>query len=496
MPSHLHRRGAVYYTRLVVPPRLRPIIGKSDLGCSLGVKDLAEAKRLLPIWLIDAQAALAAAEAQLAASDAAPPMNTRLSPEAHWTRAQFVYEEELTAIQLQEASEEADLIEHAEALEQRLKRPDELLTPDERAAAFLVRHLEDQRNDYRRRYKRLKRSQPSETATPLAPLPTSPAVHNTRHTITEMFENYASQSDVTPETAKQFRSIIGHLVTYLGHDEAKRVTHADLVGWRERLRVEPARAGKPRSAKTINDSYLAAVSATFIHGMNALLVGNNPAADVAKIRAGKSMKLRDKDFTNAERKTILKAALVPAGGKLSHERAFARRWVPWLCAYTGARVNEITQLRRQDVEELEGVWVVHITPEAGSVKTNSARTVPLHEHLIDQGFLAAITDKTGPLFYNPANARGGSARGQFKKVGMFLAKWVREDLLITDTAIQPNHAWRHTFKTICLEAGIEERAADYMQGHTSKGQGRRYGTNSVAALADQLAKFPRFVMVT
>jgi integrase len=75
---------------------------------------------------------------------------------------------------------------------------------------------------------------------------------------------------------------------------------------------------------------------------------------------------------------------------------------------------------------------------------------------------------------------------------MFLAKWVRKDLKITDPAIQPNHAWRHTFKGICLEAGIEERAADYMQGHAPKGQGRRYGANTIPALANQLSKFPRF----
>jgi integrase len=75
---------------------------------------------------------------------------------------------------------------------------------------------------------------------------------------------------------------------------------------------------------------------------------------------------------------------------------------------------------------------------------------------------------------------------------MFLAAWVRNDVGVTDKAIMPNHAWRHTFKTICLEAGIEERAADYMQGHASKGQGRRYGANTIPALAAQLAKFPRF----
>jgi integrase len=63
---------------------------------------------------------------------------------------------------------------------------------------------------------------------------------------------------------------------------------------------------------------------------------------------------------------------------------------------------------------------------------------------------------------------------------------------VTDSNIMPNHAWRHTFKTICFEVAIEERAADAICGHASKGQGRRYGANTIAALAAQLEKFPRF----
>ncbi len=40
----------------------------------------------------------------------------------------------------------------------------------------------------------------------------------------------------------------------------------------------------------------------------------------------------------------------------------------------GARVNEMTQLRGSDVRETHGIWVVRITPQAGSVKTGRWRT--------------------------------------------------------------------------------------------------------------------------
>jgi integrase len=55
--------------------------------------------------------------------------------------------------------------------------------------------------------------------------------------------------------------------------------------------------------------------------------------------------------------------------------------------YTGARAGEITQLRGKDVVKHEGVWAIQITPEAGTVKTGKPRTIPLHEHLIEQGFI-------------------------------------------------------------------------------------------------------------
>jgi integrase len=490
MCSYLRpRNGGVYYTRMVVPPRLRPIIKKTDLGRSLGTKDRAEAKRLLPAWLEEAQSIIAAAEAELAAQQA-PPATNRAAPKSD---ALAVWEGENDRVWLEMAIAEDEQAEADQSFDQHLQRPEADLTEKEAAAARLLREARRERDRYRDRYHVRKRRDQAAPSAKLEPIhwvrpDISPAV-----TLTGMFDGYASQEGSKPTTVKQFRSIINHLVAFLGHDDAKAVGLPDLVRWREHLRTEQIKGAKVRSAKTINDSYLAAANAVFAYGVNQLLVPANPANGLAKVRVTKAPKLRDRDFSKAERTAILQAALVPATGKLSAERALARRWVPWLCAYTGARVNEITQLRREDIREIEGVWTIHITPEAGGTKTNEARTVPIHEHLIAHGFLDAIKNKAkGPLFYDPEAARGGSDRGQHKKVGMFLAAWVRNDVGVTDKAIMPNHAWRHTFKTICLEAGIEERAADYMQGHASKGQGRRYGANTIPALAAQLAKFPRF----
>ena len=59
-------------------------------------------------------------------------------------------------------------------------------------------------------------------------------------------------------------------------------------------------------------------------------------------------------------------------------------------AYTGARVGEITQLRKEDVIDRDGAHAIRMTPEAGTIKTAETRVVPFHEHLIAQGFLKFV----------------------------------------------------------------------------------------------------------
>ena len=54
--------------------------------------------------------------------------------------------------------------------------------------------------------------------------------------------------------------------------------------------------------------------------------------------------------------------------------------------------NFLTQLRGADVIEREGLHGIRITPEAGTVKNNKSRVVPIHEYLIEQGFLEFVKE--------------------------------------------------------------------------------------------------------
>ena len=59
-------------------------------------------------------------------------------------------------------------------------------------------------------------------------------------------------------------------------------------------------------------------------------------------------------------------------------------------------------MRGVDVQERSRFHVMNITPEAGSTKTYNARIVPIHGHLVEQGFIEFVRRSgSGPLFYNP-----------------------------------------------------------------------------------------------
>lgn len=309
----------------------------------------------------------------------------------------------------------------------------------------------------------------------------------------DTFDAYAARQGLSPGVRDEWRRYVARLVNWLGHDDASKLTARDLRSWRDELLTETTHKGTLRDPVTVRDKYITSVRATLNWAVEEQLLDHNVARDVT-VRIPKKAKVRDRSFTTEEARAILAATLEKPSVRLSITHARARRWIPWLCAYSGARVNEFSQLRAEDVFEEGGIWAARITPEAGSVKTKEARVVPLHSHLIEQGFLAVVKAVgSGPLFYDPRAqrvAKDGSRH--FKKVGERLAQWVRKDVGVDDPDIMPNHAWRHTFKSMSYDVGIEERIADAIQGHAPKTTGRTYGSVSLNAKAEAISRLPRF----
>lgn len=306
-----------------------------------------------------------------------------------------------------------------------------------------------------------------------------------------LFDGYVNEAKPKARTVKAFRRQIEQFIEFLGHDNALLVEHSNLIAWKEYLLARRTSAGNLLNARTVRDTYLSAVKAVFRWAKRNGKIESNPTADL-HVRVTKKTKTRDRSLTDFEALKILRGTLQTPPKKLSSERAFAQRWVPWLCAYSGARVNEITQLRRQDIIKVDGIWAMNITPEAGSVKTDEARVVPLHPHIIEQGFIAEIEKKSGPLFYNPERRLKQSVENsQPAKVGEYLAKWVRE-LGVSDPAVQPNHGWRHRFKTLARRHHIVGEVRDALQGHAPRTEGEHYGELEIQVRFDAIKQLPAY----
>jgi integrase len=309
--------------------------------------------------------------------------------------------------------------------------------------------------------------------------------------IPSLLELYLREREVSPSTEKVWRRHIGHFIAFVGHEDAAKIKLADIVAWKEHLLADPADGSEPRSVRTVRNSYIAVIRSLFGWAAGNGKIAHNPAAGI-KVGGKRKPSVRDRGFTNDEAHMILSATLKPPPPRLSPERKFARRWVPWICAYTGARVNEITQLRAEDVKREGSVWTIYITPDAGTTKPGKARTVALHPHLLEQGFLRAIAGVTGPLFYDPTLHRGGSeGNPQYKKVGEYLARWVREEGVV-DPNVWPNHGWRHRFKTEARRASIDAETRDAIQGHVPRTEGEAYGQMPIEVIWAAIRKLRRY----
>lgn len=173
-----------------------------------------------------------------------------------------------------------------------------------------------------------------------------------------------------------------------------------------------------------------ATKAVYAFGQRRRLVSSNPFKNVVVERQRRTQ-LRPLHLYDDEIKTMLKAASAVADTSTPDNAA--RRWVPWLLAYTGARPSEVTQLRSHDVKKIDGVWCLDFSPEAGAIKTDEARAAALHPHLIEQGFIEWAKDRNGPLFYRPRRDQQDATDVLKQKTPpaaqarQRLADWVRED---------------------------------------------------------------------
>lgn len=307
-------------------------------------------------------------------------------------------------------------------------------------------------------------------------------------TVAALFAGWELESragGVTEKTVSEYKSVLTRFVAFVGHDDATRITPHDVVGWKDK------RLSDGRSPKTVKDVDLSAMKSVFGWGARNHKLPSNPAQGVT-LKIGKKVREREKGFTDDEAAAILKAALDHVGSAQEHKKTTAaKRWLPWLCAYTGARIGEVAQLRREDVRCEGDHWVAKITPEAGPVKSKEARDMPLHPHLIELGFIEFVLASAKGYLFLPV-AKDADVQGKLRTLKNRLAEFARA--IVRDERVAPNHGWRHRFITMCRKYRLDPEKRRMITGHAGEGVDERvYG--DPAGLYAELCKLPRYELL-
>jgi integrase len=205
---------------------------------------------------------------------------------------------------------------------------------------------------------------------------------------------------------------------------------------------------------------------------------DNPFHDQRSKKVGKSSY---SPFTIDQLRTLF-AALPREIKPAKHSPESALPWVAAVALYTGARLEEIAQLKTSDVRE-EGANGATVTiidvHNGGSNKLkneSSARFIPVHSELVRAGFLDYVKAlRAGPLF--PGLTRRASKGG---KVGARVGELFRKRLVALGLKRDGLcfHSFRHTVATALRRASVPQEDAARVLGHAVEGES--YGTYAQA----------------
>jgi integrase len=291
----------------------------------------------------------------------------------------------------------------------------------------------------------------------------------------DLIAEWADWQTRRPKTVYEFRRIMKKLTTFVGYDDARRLTKAEVEGWVKSLKANGA------AEKTIEGHLMALKTLLNFAVEHDLIEGKSPA-DGISYRARVNPRNKVRGYTNAEARVVLTAAR-------QQERDFTR-WSPWLCCFTGARLDEIAAAVARDVRRLGRYWAIDILEdnrdEDASIKNEASyRTVPLHQALIDEGFLIYWRGlpENGPLFPSlKADTFGSKAGNATKRIGPLVRALAVEISTLADVRLSPSHSWRHRFINECRRIGMRTDIEHAITGHAQEGTAPDYGEYAINEL--------------
>ncbi|EGS6761510.1 DUF6538 domain-containing protein [Vibrio alginolyticus] len=334
-----------------------------------------------------------------------------------------------------------------------------------------------------------------------------------QYSISNVFKRYHQSETLKDKDAKALYEAglqIERLIEVIGDLDVTEVTRAHIVEFRDTLLQLP----KSKIASIRNRPLLEQIELVKIQGLETLsattvknclrktsvvfsyavelgIIDSNPHVGVRVATAEKKTEANEgKGYTDSEMRRLFQADVF---NDVNARKPYgmACYWVPLLCRYTGARLEEMSQLHKSDVSQSDsGIHYLNIRRGEGqSVKNNSSlRHVPIPAHLIELGFLDYVAESVGFLFPELKENKYG-------KKSAALSKWWGQTVRSLGIhTTQPAHAFRHTFKTALRRLGIADTVSDAITGHTPAGVGGSYGTVELETKREAIDRLPRLAL--
>jgi integrase len=524
MPPYLTRKDNTYYFRQVVPAELRSLIGKREIKRSLG-RDYIAAVRECKRFAVEADNRLADARAQF---DAIPVgaysregirrtrhvLLTRVTPKlqqefASLIRTSLLETDQNTRIAGMSTEEFDEYSEHIQAATQALRRQlamGNVAPMLESTRIFLIGRgyqPEFSADDWRRiayvmteatleAYEAMAARQAGKIVKPVTEeiLPSQFEVQNTpapetsisstRITWQEIYDVWVKECDRRENTNDSYRAAMKLFHNFCAKSP-QEVTRLDVLNFRDFLLNEQGLASSTVANKigfvgTLISS--AQNSAAFAEHLP-----HNPFFNI-KIKTSKRGKSGDKrlPFSDTDLKKIFDSPLYTQEHRPRGGAGEAAVWIPAIAYLTGMRLEEIALLKsRQFLQDAAGNHYVHT--EDGKNENSADRDVPLHPSLIQAGVLEYARSCPDRLFPRVKCGNEIQSKAYSKWFGRYLST-----LGITAKS-KVFHSFRHLFKDLCRNAGLNDSAIDQICGHEPGTVGGKYGSGRrIDVLAELITK--------
>ncbi|OIQ40131.1 MAG: hypothetical protein BM560_14145 [Roseobacter sp. MedPE-SWde] len=259
------------------------------------------------------------------------------------------------------------------------------------------------------------------------------------------------------KTEGKYRKVLESFVSFTGNEDASMITARECDAWKRDMLESGELSGNTIKQRIQNLRTI--VDWGRRQELGDLLPNGNPLKLVS-LPQYRSVPSEERTYTRSEATLVLHAARKQVRSDL--------RWLPWLCAYSGARVNEVAQLTPGDFFRSDGHWFYKITTmgQRSLKNEHGIRRVPVHKDLVKEGLIDFLEKKR----------RSGMDKNIFpKRAALNVSSWIREDLKVTRQELAPNHGWRHLFEDLAMAGGMSDSAKIYITGRSGGGSARGYG---------------------